>query len=126
MLLHHNGGGGGGTNNYPMSLNKGKHTVTEIEGVRCSIVETGLIESRALFLKELLKDNGYEVKMEKEKAKDGTVLETYVLGVTDILFNPAIKLYALKLFRKDGRIVTLQYWNQWTVNPDMPYWMVTF
>jgi hypothetical protein len=108
-----------------MSLTKGKHTVIEIEGVRCSTVESGLTESRSLFLKELLENNGYEVKMEKEKAKDGTVLETYVLGVTDILFNPAIKLYALKLYRKDGHVVTLQYWNQWTVNPDIPYWMVT-
>jgi hypothetical protein len=108
-----------------MALNKGKHNVVEIEGVRCSIVETGLIESRALFLKELLELNGYEVKMEKEKAKDGTILETFILGVTEILFNPAIKLYALKLHRKDGQAVTLQYWNQWSVNPDLPYWMVT-
>jgi hypothetical protein len=108
-----------------MALNKGKHTVVEIEGVRCSIVETGLIESRALFLKELLEVNGYEVKMEKEKAKDGTALETFILGATDLLFNPAIKLYGLKLSRKDGQAVTLQYWNQWPVNPDVPYWMVT-
>jgi hypothetical protein len=108
-----------------MALNKGKHTVVEIEGVRCSIVETGLIENRALFLKELLEENRYEVKMEKEKAKDGTSLQTFILGVTEILFNPAIKLYALKLYRKDGQAVTLQYWNQWPVNPDIPYWMVT-
>ena len=108
-----------------MSLTRGKHTVIEIEGVRCSVVETNLTESRALFLKELLEDNGYEGKTEKEKAKDGTALDTYVLGVTDILFNTVIKLYALKLNRKDGNAVTLQYWNQWPVDPDLPYWMVT-
>jgi hypothetical protein len=108
-----------------MSLTKGKHTVIEIEGIRCSIVETGLSENRALFLQGLLEDNGYELKMEKEKTKDGTVLETFVLGVTDILFNPAIQLYALKLNRKDGEVVTLQYWNQWPVDPDLPYWMVS-
>jgi hypothetical protein len=109
-----------------MALTKGKHVITEIEGIRCSQVETGLTESRAIFLKELLEYNGYEVRMEKEKAKDGSALETYILGVTDILFNPAIKLYGLKLNRKEGGKVTLQYWNQWPVDPDMPYWMVTY
>jgi hypothetical protein len=108
-----------------MAINKGKHNVVEIEGVRCSVVETGLTENRALFLKELLEDNGYEVKMEKEKAKDGTPMETMILGVTDILFNPVIRLYAQKLYRKDGHVVTLQYWNQWLVDTDIPYWMVT-
>jgi len=107
-----------------MSLNKGKHNVIEIEGVRCSVVETGLTDSRAEFLMGLLRDNGYEVKMEKEKTKDGTLLETLVLGVTDILFNPAIQVYGLKLRRKDGKTVTLQYWNQWPADPDLPYWMV--
>jgi len=108
-----------------MALNKGKHSIIEIGGVRCSLVETGLTESRALFLKELLQDNGYEVKMEKEKAKDGLELDTHVLGVTDILFNPVIKVYAQKLLRPDSHIVTQAYWNQWPVNPDLPYWMVT-
>ena len=108
-----------------MSLTKGKHTVAEIEGVRCSVVETGLSESRALFLKEILEYNGYEVKMEKEKAKDGAILETFILGVTDIVFNVAIRLYGLKLRKKEGGVVTLQYWNQWPVDPDLPYWMVT-
>ena len=108
-----------------MSLTKGKHNVIEIEGVRCSVVETGLAENRAGFLKRLLQDNGYEVKMEKEKAKDGTSLETWVLGVTDILFNPPIQVYGLKLKRSDGKPVTLQYWNQWPADPDLPYWMVT-
>ena len=108
-----------------MALTKGKHTVIEIEGIRCSIVETGLTQERADFLKGTLLDNGFEVKMEKEKAKDGSALETSVLGVTDILFNPAIQLYGLKLKREDGKVITLQYWNQWPVDPDLPYWMVT-
>jgi hypothetical protein len=108
-----------------MALNKGKHSVIEIEGVRCSLVETGLTESRTLFLKELLQENGYEVKMEKEKTKDGAELETHLLGVTDILFNPVIRVYGHKLRRQDGPIVTQAYWNQWLVNTDLPYWMVT-
>ena len=108
-----------------MALNKGKHSVIEIEGVRCSLVETGLTESRALFLKELLQNNGFEVKMEKEKTKEGLELGTIALGVTDILFNPVIRVYMQKLLRKDGHVVTQAYWNQWPVNPDLPYWMVT-
>ena len=107
-----------------MPLNKGKHTVAEIEGVRCTVVETGLTPSRAGFLKDLLEHNGLEVKMEKEKAKDGTPLETLILGVTDILFNPVIKVYQHKLFRKDGHEVTPAYWNQWPEDPDLPYWQV--
>jgi hypothetical protein len=111
---------------HPMALNKGKHSIIEIEGVRCSMVETGLNENRALFLKNLLQDNGYDVKMEKEKTKEGTELDTHVLGVTDILFNPGIRVFSNKLIRKDGKVVTQAYWNQWPVNPDLPYWMVTF
>jgi hypothetical protein len=107
-----------------MSLNKGKHTVTEIEGVRCSVVETGVSEARMTFLKELLENNGYTVKCEKEKAKDGSPLETFILGVTDILFNPVIRVYQHKILRKDGKEVTPAYLNQWTADPGLPYWQV--
>jgi len=109
-----------------MSLNKGKHIVSEIEGVRCTVVETGLNESRALFLKELLEHNGYEAKMEKDKTKDGSVLETFVLGVTDLLFNPVIRVYQHKLVRKDGKEITPAYWNQWPDEWDLPYWQVLY
>ncbi|MCX6249220.1 MAG: hypothetical protein NTX61_00555 [Bacteroidetes bacterium] len=107
-----------------MPLNKGKHIVAEIEGVRCTVVETGLSESRALFLKELLTSNEYEVRLEKEKAKDGALLETYILGVTDLLFNPVIAVYMHKLKRDDGHEVTPAFWNQWPTDQDITYWMV--
>ena len=107
-----------------MALNKGKHIIQEIQGIRCSIVEAGLTDERARFLEAILQHNGYEVKSEKEKAKDGTALETLVLGVTDILFNPTIRVYAHKLLRKDGQEVTPAYWNQWDADADLPYWMV--
>ena len=107
-----------------MSLNKGKHIVQEIEGIRCTVVEKGLTGERAQFLKTLLTGNDYEVKMEKEKAKDGTELVTVILEVTDILFNPVIKVYQNKLHRDDGQVVTPAYWNQWAADPDLPYWMV--
>jgi hypothetical protein len=107
-----------------MALKNGKHIVAEIEGVRTTVVESGLTETRALFLKELLRNNGFEVMMEKDKAKDGTLLETWILGVTDLEFNPVIRIYEKKIYRPDGKPVTPAYWNQWAVDPDLPYWMV--
>jgi hypothetical protein len=108
-----------------MALSNGKHVVTEIEGIRCTVVETGLHETRCSFLKQILAHNGFDVKMELEKAKDGLLLDTWMLGVTDIIFNPMIKIYEQKILRPDGHVVTPAFWNQWAVDPDLPYWMVT-
>jgi hypothetical protein len=107
-----------------MALTKGKHNIAEIEGMRCSVIENGATQERSQFLKELLIFNGYEVKMEKEKAKDGSVLDTYVIGLTDILFNAMIVVYEKKLVRKDGLTVTPAYWNQWSKQETIPYWRV--
>ena len=104
---------------------KGKHTVTEIEGVRCTVVETGKSDERVKFLKEILEFNGYEVKTEKEKAKDGSALATSVIGVTDIVFSAMINLYERKLLRKDGHILNPAFWNQWPDEDwDIPYYQV--
>ena len=107
-----------------MALTKGKHNIAEIEGMRCSVIENGATQERSQFLKELLIFNGYEVKMEKEKAKDGSVLDTYVIGLTDILFNAMIVVYEKKLVRKDGLTVTPAYWNQRSKQETIPYWRV--
>ena len=107
-----------------MPLTNGKHIIAEIEGVRCTVVEAGLTPERAEFLRNLLSFNGFEVRMEKEKAKDGAELETIVIGVTDIVFNPMIAVYEKKLLRKDGLTVSPAYWNQWDVADPVPYWQV--
>ncbi len=107
-----------------MALTKGKHIIADIEGIRCTVIETGTTRERAEFLKGLLLFNGFEVKMEKEKAKDGTELETFVIGLTDILFNPMIAVYERKLFRKEGVTVTPAYWNQWPEDSTLPYWWI--
>jgi len=73
-----------------MSLNKGKHNVGEVDGVRCTIVETGITRERAAFLKELLQFNGYEVKIQEEVSDPPAVQKTFTIGVTDIIFNPRI------------------------------------
>ncbi len=84
---------------------KAKHTVEEINGIRCTIVETDASESRLNFLTELLKKNNYTVMNEK-------VGETYKIGVTDLLFNPVIDVYKRRLKTIDGRVVSHQYWLQ--------------
>ena len=42
-----------------MALNKGKHIVEEIDGVRCSLVEKGVSPERTEFLKKILEKNNY-------------------------------------------------------------------
>jgi hypothetical protein len=103
---------------------KGKHLTAEIEGIRCTVVETGLTEGRKEFLAGLLRRNGFDVKSEHEKAKDGTPLETWILGVTDLLFNPIITIYEQKLFREDGFPVTPAFWEQKETGTEIPYWQV--
>lgn len=104
---------------------KGKHKVAEIDGVRCTVVENEITRERMDFLMDLLTYNGLEVKSEQEKDKEGNVLDTFVIGVTDILFNPPIVVYLQKLFRKDGEVVTAQYWEQNKADTEIPYWQVS-
>lgn len=104
---------------------KGKHTVIEIEGVRCTVVETGVSDERLAFLKEILEHNRFTVKTDREKAKDGTALATSVIGVTDLVFNAMIALYERKLLRKDGHVLNPAYWNNWPDQDwDIPYYLV--
>lgn len=105
-----------------MGLNKGKHIVQEIDGVRCTVVETGLQKERHDFLKEILEHNKFVVKsaIEKKAAEDAP--DTFVLGVTDIIFNPVIAIYERTLFTKDGYHITPEYWNQETKIINPYYW----
>lgn len=107
-----------------MATLQGKHKVEEIDGVRCTVCGKGISGERRDFLTDLLTSAGYEVKSAHEIAKDGAACDTYILGVTDILFNPVIRVYQQKLFRKDGHIVTPAYWEQKSSYLDLPYWQV--
>ena len=44
-----------------MSILKGKHTIKEIDGVRCTVVEKKIEQERVNFLTHLLTINGFEV-----------------------------------------------------------------
>jgi hypothetical protein len=121
-----------------MSLKSGKHTVSEIDGQRCTIVETGINEGRMNFLKELLVFNKLEVKVMQEKpitetttatattttTATATATPTYTIGVTSFLFNPVIAVYDCSLRTKDGKIVTPAYWNQKPPIVDSRYWII--
>ncbi|MBE0648728.1 MAG: hypothetical protein IH596_13210 [Bacteroidales bacterium] len=104
---------------------KGKHSIAEINGVRCTIIENGIGKERRDFLTDLLSYNGLEVKSEQEKDKEGNPLEAFVIGVTDILFNPTIVVYQQKLFRKDGEVVTAAFWEQKKADTEIPYYQVS-
>jgi len=105
-----------------MPLNKIKHVISEIEGVRCTVVETGATEERVAFLKELLDHNNFFVKIAEEK-KD-VEPKTFIIGVTDILFNPVYAVYERSLKSVDNFKVTPAYWNQQTTVFDPRYWLM--
>jgi hypothetical protein len=107
-----------------MSLNKGKHNVGEVDGVRCTIVESGISKERTDFLNELLRFNGFEVRIQEDVADPPVTPKTYTLGVTNILFNPVIAVYQKSLKTMDGRKVTPAYWNQAGASEKIPYWLV--
>jgi hypothetical protein len=103
-----------------MPLNKGKHIVEEIDGVRCSLVEKGVSPERTEFLKKLLELNGYTVKVASEAEA-----ETFKIGVTDLLFNPVIDVYKRRLKSFSGKKVTPAYWLQQTdqeTEKEVNYW----
>ena len=107
-----------------MSLNKGKHHVGEVDGIRCTIVETGITKERADFLKGLLEFNGYEVKIQEEISDPPANPKKYTLGVTDILFNPVIAVYQKSLKKENGKKITPAFWNQTGEEENIPYWLV--
>lgn len=105
-----------------MGLKSGKHIIKEIEGVRCTVIDSGISEDRMNFLKKLMEHNGFTVKAEKEPKKDESQPDTYIIGVTSISFNPVIAVYNRGLRDLNGSIVTPAYWNQETTESRGWYW----
>lgn len=104
-----------------MQLNFGKHKIEEINGVRCTLVEDNISQERVDFLKDLLEFNKYEVHVGEKTAGENGV-KTFVLGVTDIVFNPVIAVYSRKLRTRKGHKVTPAVWNQQTDECNPNYW----
>ena len=106
-----------------MSLENAKHIVSEIDGVRCTIVEKGISLERAAFLRNLLEFNNYEVKESEEQPENPQEEISYTIGVTDITFNPVFAVYECLLKSPEGDHVTPGYWLQECTSCDTRYWL---
>jgi hypothetical protein len=115
-----------------MAINK-NHPFEEIDGVRCSVVESKVDERRMQFLKNLLELNGHTVKVvtvlppapkPAPPPAEGAAPEAppappapppppaYTVAVTDTTFNATNAIFGRQLKTKEGRIVTRAYWLQ--------------
>ncbi len=95
-----------------MSLTNAKHIIAEIDGTRCTVVETGAGAERAAFLKELLQANKFDVKVSEEASEQPGGPAKFTVAVTDLTFNPVFAVYERSLRTKDGQFVSPDIWNQ--------------
>lgn len=106
-----------------MAINNAKHIVSEIEGVRCTIIESGITLDRVAFLRDLLEFNNFEVKEISLPPENEGEEPRYVIGVTDLVFNPVFAIYECLLKTREGEHVTPGYWKQECTDCDPRYWI---
>ena len=82
------------------------HTIEEINGVRCSVVEKKISPERANFLKGILESNKLEVQLVTDE--NGAI----TLGVSNISFNPIHAIYGRMLKTPQGKVITPSVWYQ--------------
>jgi hypothetical protein len=105
-----------------MAIDNAKHIVSEIDGVRCTIIETGASLERIAFLSDLLSFNNLEVKELQEPLESEGAEPKYTLGVTDLVFNPVFAIYERQLKTREGSFITPGYWKQECIDCDPRYW----
>jgi hypothetical protein len=106
-----------------MTINNAKHIIGEIDGTRCTIVESGATLERAAFLRQLLEFNNLEVKEMMIPPEVQGEEPKYTIGVTDLVFNPAFAVYECLLKIPEGGYLTPGYWKQECIECDPMYWM---
>jgi hypothetical protein len=106
-----------------MAINNAKHIVSEIDGVRYTIIETGSTLDRVAFLSDLLGFNNLEVKEMQEVSEIQGEEPKYTIGVTDLVFNPVFAVYERQLKTREGTFVTPGYWKQECTECDPRYWI---
>jgi hypothetical protein len=106
-----------------MAINNAKHIVSEINGVRCTIIETGATLERIAFLSDLLTFNNLEVKEIQETSEIPGQEPVYTIGVTNLIFNPVFAIYERLLKTREGTFVTPGYWKQECIDCDPRYWV---
>jgi hypothetical protein len=106
-----------------MAIINAKHIIGEIDGIRCTIIETGATLERSAFLSDLLSYNNLDVKEMKELQEVPGEESKYTIGVTDLIFNPVFAIYERQLKTREGSFVTPGYWKQECTECDPSYWM---
>ena len=123
-----------------MAINQ-NHTFEDLDGVKCAIVEKNVLKERVDFLKNLLDYNGFTVVIvpspppktapvaatptdNAEVAPAVAVIETFTIGVTDVMFNATNAIFGRLLHSHDGHVVTLAFWEQLESAPkdEIPYY----
>ena len=118
-----------------MAINK-NHEFEELNGIKCAIVERNVSQQRVEFLRSLLELNRFTVvvaDMPPPKAAPAPAVAapvegapvaeatpppppppptSFIVGVTDVTFNPVNAIFGRLLKTKDGHTVTMAYWNQ--------------
>lgn len=106
-----------------MGLESGKHIEKEIDGELHRIVEDGITDmKRVTFLKEILEHNGFSVKWAEEARKNEEDPVTYMIGVSDLTFNPVLAVYGRRLRNLEGKRVNPAFWKQNNDSFDPNYW----
>jgi hypothetical protein len=120
-----------------MAINR-NHEFEDLNGIKCSVVERNASKERVDFLKSLLEYNGYNVIVVSSppakaalppKPADPSAQtiaevgqppadtppptpELFIIGVTDVMFNPTNAVFGRLLRTRGGHVVTLAYWEQ--------------
>ncbi len=104
------------------SLTNAKHQIGEIDGIRCTIVESGITKGRMEFLRDLLSCNSLDVKVKEDVPAEGSTEILYTIGVTNIVFNPTYAVYERSLHQPDGTVVTPAFYRQMEGDTSVLYW----
>lgn len=127
-----------------MAINK-NHEFEELDGIKCAVVERLASPDRVAFIKPLLEHNGYTViviaspppktapvppPVATAEPADAPIIpaapptpSSFTVGVTDVCFNAVNAVFGRLLKTKEGKTVTLAYWQQKEAVPrdDIPY-----
>ena len=106
-----------------MAINK-NHEFEDLNGIKCAIVEKNVTEQRVSFLRTLLALNGFIIEVipsppakvvpvtSDEASLEVSSPATYTVGVTNVVFNATNAIFGRLLKTKEGKVVTLAYWQQ--------------
>ena len=109
-----------------MPLTNAKQTFADIQGTRCRVIESGITEARAQYLKGILEHNRIPVLIETQAPKQEGGPTTLTLGTSNLLVNPIIAVFERSLRMPDGRTVTPALWNQEEIKAGKGYWEYGF